>query len=304
VGVPAPKAELSDGLVDGSKAGDNNPRLPDVVSDIRFATPRDGWAFGGALWETHDGGATWREVRGLKGRVLDLAVDGDHVDVVTSSCLGDKCPFSAQVVRGKVGGGSFTAVGGLRLSNVPYANFASGSGTLTLMTGLSEEAVSYAARDGRYSAITSPCPPEGGDPYGVLAGLTPPASGGKGLIGFCARGAAGHQEVVTRVSTDGGRSWTTTGTRLRLTNEEVSFTAVSVDTLLASSGSPDLGGTMNRSTDGGKTWQVVPEPKPANGWRWVAAGGGNRVLALASKATGAVYLSTDGGATFTARPIR
>jgi hypothetical protein len=31
------------------------------VSQVRFADPRDGWAFGPQLWSTHDGGAHWSE---------------------------------------------------------------------------------------------------------------------------------------------------------------------------------------------------------------------------------------------------
>ena len=42
-----------------------------TVSDVRFASPRDGWVFGGGLWSTHDGGASWHRVP-MPGQVLDV----------------------------------------------------------------------------------------------------------------------------------------------------------------------------------------------------------------------------------------
>jgi hypothetical protein len=54
----------------------------DTVTQIRFvgAGGVDGWAFGGALWTTHDAGRTWVRVRlPAAGQVTALEPWGDHV---------------------------------------------------------------------------------------------------------------------------------------------------------------------------------------------------------------------------------
>ncbi|GAA2756702.1 sialidase family protein [Actinopolymorpha rutila] len=44
-----------------------------TVHDLRFAADaKDGWAYGGALWSTHDGGRGWRQVRSVPGLVEQL----------------------------------------------------------------------------------------------------------------------------------------------------------------------------------------------------------------------------------------
>jgi photosystem II stability/assembly factor-like uncharacterized protein len=54
----------------------------DTVTQIRFvgAGGAHGWAFGGALWTTHDGGRSWQPVRlPVAGQVTALEPWGDHV---------------------------------------------------------------------------------------------------------------------------------------------------------------------------------------------------------------------------------
>ncbi|MET9021338.1 hypothetical protein ABZV93_15250 [Actinopolymorpha sp. NPDC004070] len=44
-----------------------------TVHDLRFAADaKDGWAYGGALWSTHDGGRGWHQVRSVPGLVEQL----------------------------------------------------------------------------------------------------------------------------------------------------------------------------------------------------------------------------------------
>ncbi len=59
------------------------------VSQVRFLTLRNGWAFGPQLWVTHDGGASWtqEDTRGL--RVTDLETVGDRAFALfASGCTG------------------------------------------------------------------------------------------------------------------------------------------------------------------------------------------------------------------------
>lgn len=57
---------------------------PSTVSEVRFTKDptsgeHDGWAYGGALWSTHDGGHTWLKETPEGGRVTNLAAWGDTV---------------------------------------------------------------------------------------------------------------------------------------------------------------------------------------------------------------------------------
>jgi len=65
------------------------------VSQIRFLDLRDGWAFGPALFATHDGGATWTPIATLPGRVIDLAAVGNRVLAVAASCSGQGRAFAS-----------------------------------------------------------------------------------------------------------------------------------------------------------------------------------------------------------------
>ena len=71
--IPAPSTVLAPGGI--SSPGTSG------VSELRFADPLDGWAFGPELWATHDGGATWHQVTipgiGSGGSVVALeSLDG------------------------------------------------------------------------------------------------------------------------------------------------------------------------------------------------------------------------------------
>lgn len=61
-----------------------------TVDGVRFAVDgQNGWLFGGALWATHDGGASWHRVSLPRGTVVDsLAAYGATVYAVTESATG------------------------------------------------------------------------------------------------------------------------------------------------------------------------------------------------------------------------
>jgi photosystem II stability/assembly factor-like uncharacterized protein len=59
------------------------------VSQIRFLGLHNGWAYGPALYATHDGGHRWTAITGLPGRVIDLATVGHRAfAVVAAGCSG------------------------------------------------------------------------------------------------------------------------------------------------------------------------------------------------------------------------
>jgi len=55
---------------------------PGSISDVRFVDRRDGWAFGTALWSTHDGGVRWTQVT-LGGDVARLEAGAGTVWALT-----------------------------------------------------------------------------------------------------------------------------------------------------------------------------------------------------------------------------
>ncbi len=48
------------------------------ISELRFASPTDGFAYGPQLWSTHDAGASWSQVD-VSGAVTDLSIGGGYV---------------------------------------------------------------------------------------------------------------------------------------------------------------------------------------------------------------------------------
>jgi hypothetical protein len=301
VGVPAPKAELSADLT-GAQGIDVVAAR--TVTDVRFATPMDGWAFGGALWQTHDGAVTWEQVPGVEGRVLDLATDGTDVWALTTTCTELPCDSSIQVLHARAGDDEFTKQDVPLATTSLDARLTSGNGTMALAVGGEDSQLYLARPDGTWAKAVTPCAPPGVEYVGRLLAVAPPAEGRGTLLAFCGEGAAGSLHVVTRRSTDGGRTWAGQSDDVTVPNGTFSGTAVTADVVLLAAGSPDLGGALRLSRDGGRTYATPDVDAPKTGWRWVGAAGGGRVLALPLAGTGSIYLSTDSGASFVAHPIR
>ncbi|MDQ6945725.1 MAG: hypothetical protein M3256_05485 [Actinomycetota bacterium] len=78
VGVPAPPAPLVGGLT-----GQDSQR---GVSNLRFADPADGFAYGPTLWATHDGGGHWHQMS-FADQVNELAAADGYVFAVVGGTL-------------------------------------------------------------------------------------------------------------------------------------------------------------------------------------------------------------------------
>ena len=81
-----------------------------AVGTILFTSARTGWAFGPALWQTRDGGLTWRKMRGPGGPVLDLSVAGDRALAVTGRCGVDYPACSFRVYSAAAGSDDWRAI--------------------------------------------------------------------------------------------------------------------------------------------------------------------------------------------------
>jgi len=299
--MPAPKAELATGAT-GNRP-DTGVTTRSTVTDVRFATPMDGWAFGGGLWQTHDGAVTWQRVP-VSGLVLDLATDGENVWAVTTTCVDAPCAGDVQVLHARAGDHRFTTQFRLPRATSLDVRLAGGSGTTALTVGGEESELYLARPDGTWAKAVTPCAPAGVHFEGRLLAVAPPAQGRGALVAFCGDAAAGSLHVVTQRSTDGGRTWAGQGDDLVVPNGVFSATAVTADVVLVAEGTPDLGGALRLSRDRGHSYRTPDVDAPQAGWRWVGAAGGGRVLALPLVATGTIYVSTDSGATFAAQPIR
>lgn len=176
--LPAPEAPLA--------TGDESSR---TVRDLRFASPDDAFAYGGALWSTHDGGASWRPQR-LPGDVLRLeAARGTAWALV-------KTAGEHQLYRSPVDRDSWQRVRlPLRLDD-STADLAVQADTVTVTGATTDRAVSAVSTDGgrTFQTGSNPCDPAFGSRVSGSA---------EALWLFCPTGTQGRPYV----STNGGRSW-------------------------------------------------------------------------------------------------
>ena len=66
----------------------HGPNGPTGVSQIRFLTRSDGWAFGPQLWATHNAGRSWTQIATGGLRVTALEARGRRVFAVWARCTG------------------------------------------------------------------------------------------------------------------------------------------------------------------------------------------------------------------------
>jgi hypothetical protein len=205
--VPAPDAPPAD-MYQGTPPAN-------AVGTILFTSAGTGWAFGPALWQTRDGGGTWRKMSVPGGPVQDLAVAGNRVLAVTSRCgasagacrfgvysaavgsddwravPGAAGPDDQQTVPGAVGPGSARLVVSAGVGYV-FA-IAPGQGRPVLLAG----PVNGSAR---WRPVPDPC-------VAASSGALAAAPGGWLFLGCGGEPGVGEQVKVAWLSGDGGRSW-------------------------------------------------------------------------------------------------
>jgi len=302
-GLPAPDA----GSPDGASG----------VSGIRFLDGRNGWAFGPELWVTHDAGKTWTAIGTGGQRVTDLETAGDRAYALFARCGASSTGRSASFASGCTSYTLMTATAGSdqwapagRATTGLGSPQAAGPGMIALYG-----ATGYlAAPDGAlYSgplggtwrkAGVLPCPPRAALADGLpgqaqLALLSP-----TGLATYCTGGAAGADTGAPRVyqSADSGATWTAAGQwPPGAAAAPASIAATSAGTLLLATGD---GIWLLR----GQTWEkavVRGTSEPDGGFSYVGMTSAAQGVALpADTSLHEVYMTTDGGATWQARPIK
>ncbi len=195
--VPAPDAPPAD-MYQGSPPGN-------AVGAILFTSARAGWAFGPALWQTRDGGATWRKRSVPGGPVQDLGVAGDRVLAVTGKCGdgGGACSF--RVYSAAAGAGDWRAVPDAAGTGVRPAQLVVSGGlgyVFAMTTGLGKPLLLAGPADGsaRWRSLPDPC-------RGAWSGALATAPGGWLFLGCGLEPGAGEQIKAAYLSGDGGRSW-------------------------------------------------------------------------------------------------
>lgn len=297
-----------------------------VLSQVRFATAKIGWVFGGDILYTNDGGKTFREYTHLGASVIDVETDGNKV-VVTGAdrCRAALCAGPGYVAQAKTTDLDAT----LLMATVPPGPDNEGSPG---EGSLGDLQVTFDSNQPYVSPSWDVAPAKGFGPQRVNFGHLSPLGKldgtcgnpnsqqlvatedeGGGLFAFCPAaggGAAGSSAMAVFRSTNQGKTWSTVSAdKLLLVNAggTRSFAAANPKNLVAvSGGSSDLHGSMKVSHDGGKTWvsPTSPPPIPSHGWSWVGNHGGDSYYAVSGDAVPAFWKSDDDGRTWEKMALR
>lgn len=280
-----------------------HPGTSTSFTQVRFASPKVGWVFGGAVKQTTDGGLTWHAYPHAGKGVLDLSTDGTNVVVVSGDepCDGTQCGTSLTVQFGPVSATSAGTVvaepAGVSGSAAPI-EWRQGTAFVSLASGRSPT-LPLAVSSSGSREMKPACPALATDAVPDVR-IVAPASG-TGLFATCVSGgAAGSIGYAVSSSSDGGTTWRpVSGPPLLLVNAGVSsFAASGSDSLVAvSGGSTSLHGAMKVSADGGVSWHTpaAPPPLPDRGWAWVGSPGGDQYYVVPVDGAGVYWTSTDAG---------
>jgi hypothetical protein len=177
------------------------------VGALRFADGRDGWAYGPALWATHNGALSWSRVR-LGGAVDAVASSGGIAYALVNPCTsGLECSAPERLWRSPVGRNAWTSV--LLPIHVPAGEaqlVAAGTTAFVLTVGTTSTILAVTPK--RVVALPAQC---AATPAGYANAITPvslAASSPLNLTLACAGDpGAGSSLKEVFVSHNGGRTF-------------------------------------------------------------------------------------------------
>jgi len=251
VGIPAPPAPLDTGSGNGPS---------DEVNTVRFADALDGYVYdsngGSAFWATHDGGEHWSQPPLLSGQdLLAFGTGGGYAFALVGACASGACS-NLSLRRSIVGSDAWSPLSvALPAGATPGAGLAvHGSNVwLSVSTSAPKQLLLASTSSGSsFATGTSPCLSQLG---GALQ-----AAGADVLWAVCPTGTlAGLWR-----STDAGAQWQSLSTGSPLPNSALVAPASASDAVLAPVGE----GQLSITTDGGTTWQPVPNTVTTGFWVW------------------------------------
>ncbi len=297
----------------GVRPGDPRIQGADQVREVRFVSPEVGYVFGGDLWVTRDGGATFTRVAHQGSTILDVeASRGDLLVLTGERCGATSCSTSVSLTRMDT---SATAVptDGAATTDLTRPI---GAGEIVVRGGMAYLSLTSAA-DGaalpplRYANdVLAPMSAPDKCADTSLQALTPASGLATTLFALCSPQQDGDATAYTLVrSDDGGGSWSTVSTgALRLPADSRPDLAATDTQHVAAAAAPrdsaaaeaQIGsGSLVVSSDGGRTFTARDRALgiPATGIDWLASPGGGQYYAITLNGAG-YWWSTDAGDTW------
>lgn len=276
------------------------------VSQVRFASLKDGWAFGPGLQETTAGGWPWTREDTFGQRVLDLETADGRAFAVFASCSGASAAYASDCTSFRLYT-SATGSPGWTPASVPYPFVimkTSAPSSATIAIGGSSPSVYVLTPSGELlsSPLTggsfteagkAPCQPgpaqAGGAPSQAHLSAYPT------LVLACDSGS-----TTTIWKSADGAKWSTAGV-LNAAGSATSLTSAPGGNLVVATT-----GGLYYSADGGKQWQTASvASSPAGGFSYVGMTNAMQGVALpADSSLAEIFVTTDGGHTWTTSPVR
>jgi hypothetical protein len=284
-----------------------------AVSQVRFADSRNGWAFGPALYATHDGGQSWFPTgQGRGDRIIDLATIGGRVLAVAGTgCAGSVQSGCARftVISAAASGGPFTSVltlppgtsvqpGDLQLTTNRGYLITNGALFAGSLSGAGWKQVPLSPNAGARACLANPASRAGG-PRLLAPGPTTlyltcssvPRVDGK-------PSSKAPERIALYESADAGRTWQPHGM--------IPAAGIASSLAVSPAGSLVLATTAGLYySPGSRTWRRVATGSRADmGFRFVGMTTDRLGVAVPfMAAAGQVYITTDGGASWRPRTI-
>jgi hypothetical protein len=278
------------------------PAVPQRVSQVRFADPRDGWAFGPALYATHDGGATWRAINTHGGEVVDLAAVGDRAFALIQKGSSPRCAPSAPTCSGfalysaAVTSDRWTAISGGSGSGWPVnagdLQLTQQGGYLLGGSRIYAGPVTGQAWHAVRASAAPLCLTRPGRDYTRL--LAP----GRLTLYLACGLAADYHKLVLYASGNGGRSWQALGTGPVPAGEARSLAVSPAGRLVLAAGN---GLYFSGS---GRSWNLADGIAAGVGFRYVGMTTSRLGVAVPSSPSATqIFVTGDGGRTWRAHTI-
>jgi photosystem II stability/assembly factor-like uncharacterized protein len=289
------------------------------VSQLRFATMRDGWAFGPALYETSGGGWPWHyeDINGQS--VIDLEASPARAFAVFGTCNGSGSAYAAGCTSFSL----WTSVPGSRSWTqvslpAPYSQLTSASSAAPLLVigggntptayllTPSGELLSAPVAGGSWKALgAAKCKPASPAASGQAAQPVAQLAVGAKLVLACDAPTTGGRFSAAIYTSGNGATWTSAG----------SVTVKGTPTSLASASAPSAASGVvvlattagiEYSADGGKSWQKAKFTggPPTGGFSYIGMTDPNLGVAVpVHSSLGEIFTTSDGGKTWQPSPI-